>query len=365
MLFPPVSARMPENLSWLLDVQAIYHEPAVLQYPRGIEILARFPDAERVEVPSHWKIPSLHGSEGSVEDWIAIKRNILVLGVKASLQARPNTRSSHFVAPSHSNGCAMACSYCYVPRRKGYANPITTFVNIEQICRYLERHSARQGAAPEPSQIDPAHWVYDIGENGDCSVDALISDNVYDLVALFRRLPNAKASFATKFVNRDLLTYDPQRKTRVRLSLMPADTARIVDVRTSPIDERIGFINDLFDAGYEVHLNFSPVVYYDGWLDDYTYLFRQLRDTLSPAVKGQLAAEIIFLTHNDKLHEINLGWHPKAEELLWRPELQETKYSQTGGRNLRYKRGLKAEIVLQFCDLLNRELPECLIRYAF
>jgi spore photoproduct lyase len=365
MLFARASAGTPETLRWLLDIQAIYYEPAVLECRRGVEIFERFPDAERVEVPSHWKIPSLHGSEGSVEDWIAIKRNVLVLGVKASLQARPNTRSSHFVAPSHSNGCAMACSYCYVPRRKGYANPITTFVNIEQICRYLERHRGRQGSAPEPSQIDSTHWVYDIGENGDCSVDALICDNVYDLVALFRRLPNAKASFATKFVNRDLLTYDPQGKTRVRVSLMPAETARVVDVRTSSIDERIAFINDLHAAGYEVHLNFSPVVYYDGWLDDYTHLFRQLRDTLSPGVKDQLAAEIIFLTHNDRLHEINLGWHPKGEELLWRPELQETKYSETGGRNLRYKRGLKADLVAEFCGLLTRELPECRIRYAF
>src|SRR3954451_2701218 len=196
------------DLRWLLDFRAIYHEPDIWRFPRAEQILRRFPDAELVEVPSHWKIPSLHGNEGSVEDWIAIKRNILVLGVKHSLQARPNSRSSDYIAPSHSNGCAMACSYCYVPRRKGFANPITTFVNIEQICAYLARHAAKLGPRVEPSQIDDRYWVYDIGENGDCSVDALISDNVGDLVALFRRLPNAKASFATKFVNRELLNYD-------------------------------------------------------------------------------------------------------------------------------------------------------------
>ncbi len=51
--------------------------------------------------------------------------------------------------------------------------------------------------------------MYDIGENSDCSVDAMVSDNVRDLVELFARLPNAKASFATKLVNRRLLDYDP------------------------------------------------------------------------------------------------------------------------------------------------------------
>jgi spore photoproduct lyase len=350
---------------WLLDIQAIYLEPDVMQYPRGREILERFPDAERVIVDSHWKIPGLHGSEGNVSDWIAIKRNMLVLGLKSSLTARPNTRSSDFVAPSHANGCAMACSYCYVPRRKGYANPITTFVNIEQIIRYLTRHAGRQGPKLEPSQIDAKYWVYDIGENSDCSVDALLSDNVRDLVRLFTTLPNAKASFATKFVNRDLLEYDPQRKTRMRFSLMPASVAKIVDVRTSPVAERIAAINDFHAAGYEIHLNFSPVIFYEGWLDDYTELLDELAQVIRPEVKAQLGAEVIFLTHNDKLHQINLGWHPKGEELLWQPELQETKYSQTGGRNLRYKRGFKADLVDSFTSLLQERLPECVIRYAF
>ena len=350
---------------WLLDIQAIYLEPEVNHYPRGREILEAFPNAERISVDSHWKIPGLYGYEGNVEDWINIKRNVLVLGVKSSLSARPNTRSSDFVAPSHANGCAMACSYCYVPRRKGFANPISEFVNIEQILAYTRRHAGRQRTKTEPNQIDPKYWVYDIGENSDCSVDALICNNVYDFISLFRDLPNAKASFATKFVNRAMLDYDPQRKTRIRFSLMPHSVAKVVDVRTSPVSERIAAINDFYDAGYEVHLNFSPVIYYEGWLEDYRALFTELHEVLHPAVKAQLAAEIIFLTHNDKLHQINLGWHPKGEELLWRPELQETKYSQTGGRNLRYKRGFKADIVSQFCELLKENLPDCVIRYAF
>jgi DNA repair photolyase len=187
---------------------------------------ARYPDAERIPVDSHWKIPSLHGNEGSAEDWLKIKRNVLVLGVKKSLSMRPNGRSAHFIAPSTSNGCAMACAYCYVPRRKGYANPISVFVNIDEACRAIARHADRQGVLTQPDQIDPEYWVYDIGENGDLSVDAAISDNVRDLVALFRRLPNAKGSFATKFVNPDLLGYDPQGKTRIRFSLMPEAVAK-------------------------------------------------------------------------------------------------------------------------------------------
>jgi len=349
----------------LISPTRIYVEPAAAELPRGRAVLDRFPDAELVEVASHWQIPELHGDEANARRWVRIKREALVLGVKKSLSARPNGRSAHFIAPSTANGCAMACAYCYVPRRKGYSNPITVFANIEQITGYLARHVARQGPKAEPDQVDDHAWVYDIGENSDCAVDALVSDNVRDLVELFRDLPTAKASFATKHVNRDLLDWDPQGRTRVRFSLMPDRIARLVDVRTSRIADRIAAIDDFVDAGYEVHLNFSPVIVHDGWLEDWAELLDQVEAGIGPKAKAQLACEVIMLTHNEALHEVNLGWHPKAEEVLWRPELQQAKWSQTGGRNVRYRTGAKGRYVAALTDLIAERLPSCRVRYAF
>ncbi len=348
-----------------LDVKTIFHEPDLVRHPRAVEVLARYPDAQRIQVPSHQNIPGLYGNQGNVRDWVRIKRDVLVLGAKKSLSARPNGRSSDFIAPSTSNGCAMACSYCYVPRRKGFANPITVFVNIEQILGYLERHAGRQGVKPAPNQCDPVDWVYDIGENGDCSVDATVSRNVRDLVALFARLPNAKASFATKYVNRDLLDYEPRGGTRVRFSLMPDALSRTLDVRTSRVAERVAAINDFVAAGYEVHLNFSPVVVHDGWLEEWATLFEQIDGATDPTAKRQLACEVIFLTHNEALHDINLGWHPRGEQVLWQPEIQQRKRSQSGQWNVRYRTGLKQRYVEQFTQLLATRLPYCRVRYAF
>ncbi len=207
--------------------ERIYHEPSITEYARGREILARFPDARRVEVPSHWNIPELHGDEGLTGKWNEIKRTVFVLGAKKGLACRPFYRSCDFVAPSQANGCAMACSYCCVARRKGHANPITAFVNMEEILGTVERHAAKQGIKLDPTQADPHLWVYELGTNSDLSVDATISENVQDLVRLFRELPNAKGTFATKFVNRELLGYDPRGKTRIRFSLMPPETSRV------------------------------------------------------------------------------------------------------------------------------------------
>ncbi|KIC62248.1 spore photoproduct lyase family protein [Pseudarthrobacter phenanthrenivorans] len=349
----------------LLQIRRIYAQPAALELPRGREIAARWPDAEVVLVDNHWNIPDLHGDETNVPRWSRIKTEALVLGVKKSLAVKPNGRSADFIAPSTANGCAMACAYCYVPRHKGYSNPVTVFANIDQIAGTLERHAARQGLKLEPNQCDPELWVYDIGENSDCSVDALISDNVEELVGLFRELPNAKLSFATKFVNPAMLAWDHGGHTRIRFSLMPAGLAKSIDIRTSPVAERMAAINDFVAAGYEVHVNFSPVIITDTWLADWEELLRRLDATLTPAAKAQLAAEVIFLTHNEQLHEVNLGWHPQAEDVLWRPGLQESKTSENGFNNVRYRSRAKAGYIRQLTRLIEDITPYCRIRYAF
>lgn len=349
----------------LLPVREMYAEPAAAASERGRQVLARFPEARVIEVDSHWRIPGLHGNEGNVERWVRVKGETLVLGERKSPATRPNGRSADWIAPGASNGCAMACAYCYVPRRKGYANPVTVFTNIDRIIAHIGRHIARQGPKPEPNQCDPEAWVYDIGENGDCSVDALICDNTADLVHAFRQWPTAKASFATKFVNPDLLALDPRGRTRVRFSVMPPDDSRLLDLRTSPVAEHIAAAGDFLDAGYEVHFNLSPVVVRPGWEEAWAELLRHLDDVLPDRVKRQAAAEVIMLTHNRELHEVNLGWHPRAEEVLWRPDLQQAKRSENGALNVRYRNGVKADAIARLRALVDAHAPWLRIRYAF
>ena len=349
----------------LLRVTEIHAEPGAAASWRGRQILARFPDARLVETDSHWRIPHLHGNEGNVERWVRIKSETLVLGERTSLTVRPNGRSADWIAPGLSNGCAMACAYCYVPRRKGFANPITVFTNVDRVLGALGRHIAAAGPKKDPNQCDEHAWVYDIGENGDCSVDDLISDNTADLVRAFRRWPMAKASFATKLVNPDLLRLDPQGRTRIRFSLMPPDDSRLLDIRTSPVPARVAAAADFLDAGYEVHFNLSPVVIRPGWREGWDELLRLMDDVLPRRVKEQAAAEIIMLTHNEDLHGVNLGWHPRAEDVLWQPDLQQPKRSENGALNVRYRNTVKREAVDALSRMIEARTPWLRVRYAF
>jgi DNA repair photolyase len=216
-LFDPEPPTTPAPPNRLLQVRRIYAEAAAADSPRGRQVLGRFPDAELVEVPSHWRIPELHGNEG----------------------------------------------------------------------------------------------------------------------------------------------------TRIRFSVMPEDDAQLLDVRTSRVAERIAAVDDFVEAGYEVHLNLSPVVLREGWEGAWAALLQRLDDELSPAAKAQAAAEVILLTHNRDLHEVNLGWHPKAEELLWRPELQQPKRSQNGQDNVRYRNDVKRDGVQRLQRLIDRRAPWLRVRYAF
>jgi DNA repair photolyase len=151
----------------------------------------------------------------------------------------------------------------------------------------------------------------------------------------------------------------------VRFSVMPERDSRLLDVRTSPVAERIAAAADFLDAGYEVHFNLSPVVLRPGWQRDWAELLGHLDDVLPARVKEQAAAEIIMLTHNQQLHEVNLGWHPRAEEVLWQPEAQEAKRSQNGADNVRYDHRIKRDALVRLRELITARAPWLRVRYAF
>ncbi|QNF35326.1 spore photoproduct lyase family protein [Adhaeribacter swui] len=325
---------------------------------RGQKALLSHPAAQHEAIQQHNRLPALESNH------FQVKSEVLVLGRLKTLVCRESGRSSDFISPSLANGCMGACAYCYVDRNKA-VNPITLFTNTEEILAAVDKHVQKQIWPKVPNQTHAQFYTYDIGCNSDISVDAAISDNVQVAVDFYRKHPKAFATFATKFVNPELLTYDPQGKVRVRFSLLPHKVSKLVDVRTDSVEKRILAINDFYQAGYEVHVNFSPVIVYDGWQQDYRELFEQLNAAVHPKVKEQMSCEVIFLTHNFWQHQTNLEINPKAEALIWTPGNQETKRSQFGGINVRYQHQLKAQYIAEFKQLQQEIIPWCPIRYIF
>jgi spore photoproduct lyase len=249
---------------------------------------------------------------------------------------------------------------CYMKRHK--PKGLNVAKNIGDILTSINNHAYFENQVEKPNQTDPEFVTYDISCNEDFALHAKFYDwqRIFDF---FKQHPVAKATFATKIIPEIFLNYDPERKVRIRFSLMPQRLSNIYEPNTAKIIDRIKAIDGFIDAGYEVHVNFSPVIVYDNWLEDYEELFYMMSNYVDN--KDEVLAEVIFMTHNIKKHEENLINNRLGEKLLWIPELQEGKTSQYGAENVRYRYDLKARYIKEFTELHDKIIPWNTIRYIF
>jgi len=279
--------------------------------------------------------------------------------IRKSMLIRPSGRSTDFISPSFGYGCLYNCSYCYMKRHKDKG--LTVASNTGDILTAINNH-AFFTPVDKPNQTHSQFTTYDISCNEDFALHAKHHD-WKKIFEFFRDHPVAMGSFATKYVNPILKDFNPEGKMRIRFSLMPQHKSDLHEPKTSKIIDRIKAIDAFIDAGYDVHVNYSPIIVYDGWLDDYADLFHMMNEHVK--YKDQVLAECIFLTHNFKKHTINLGRHPETEVDLWILTKQELKTSQYGGENVRYKLGMKSEYINQFKQLHKSIVPWNKIRYIF
>lgn len=274
-----------------------------------------------------------------------------------TLVTRDNGRSSDAISPNFIYGCLGGCmnSYCYVGRYnhdKVYINE-----NTDSILSSIYTWVDKQPWPKVPNQVDDTYYTIDIGSSTDV---ALMSkhqnwDYVFRHISLH---PKLKSTFATKYPTR----FDPERyflkkgKHRIRVSLMPQKYSDILEPGTDKIVERIASIPRLQEY-MEVHINFSPIIYTDGWLEEYRKLFEQLK-----AAGVDVKCECIFLTHNVFQHERN---SQPVRDLLWRPDIQEAKDSEYAPDNIRYKWQLKKKMINEFTNLYLQYFNPNNIRYIF
>ena len=247
-------------------------------------------------------------------------------------------------------------SYCYVGRYnhdKVYVNE-----NTDDVLHSVYDWIVSKPWPKVPNQCDEKYYTIDIG----CSTDVALMTKHYNWEKVFNWFDShkmAKSTFATKYPT----MFRPDKKFilhpdkhRIRVSLMPQIYSDVLEPNTDTIEERIWSIPRL-QQYMEVHINFSPIVYTDGWLHEYRKLFQQLK-----AANVDVKCECIFLTHNVHQHERNSDI---VRDLIWRPDIQESKDSQYAADNIRYQWQLKKEMINQFTKLYSEFFDPVNIRYIF
>lgn len=274
-----------------------------------------------------------------------------------TLTTRDNGRSADAITPNFVYGCLGGCmkSYCYVGRFNN--NKVYLNQNTEAIMKSVLDWVKDKPWPKIPNQTDSKYYTFDIG----CSSDVPLLSKHYDwqqVFNYFNSFEKIKSTFATKYPTRfKAENYQLDKgKHRIRVSLMPQKYSTILEPNTDLIIDRINIIPYL-QQYLEVHINFSPIIYEEGWLQEYEDLFKLLkeRDINTPC-------ECIFLTYNITSYANN---SEEVNKLCWRPEIQESKNSQYADNNIRYKYQIKAKMIEDFKNLYSKYFNINNIRYIF
>ena len=165
--------------------------------------------------------------------------------------------------------------------------------------------------------------------------------------------PQLNSTMATKYPG--LLKLDVNhfnKKPRVRVSLMPQKYSDILEPKMQSIVSRIEDINRLKQLGWEVHCNYSPLIFYPGWKEEYDNLFSKVKE-----IAGENKCEVIALT-NHRFQMVRSS--AEAQELM--------KYSSEVKNKsgvLRYPLAHKSRLLNEFKSIYGKYFSLDTIRYIF
>tara|TARA_B100000963_G_scaffold46414_1_gene34730 strand:+ start:309 stop:1145 length:837 start_codon:yes stop_codon:yes gene_type:complete len=210
-----------------------------------------------------------------------------------TLVTKTNNNSSDCIAPNIIYGCMGGCvnTYCYMARYNG--KRVFVNQNVNDIFKSVLDWEA--GYTKVPNQQDPVYTMVDIACNSDLVLmQKFMPEPLHDYLKRFDDHPRLNSTMATKYPG--LLKLDVnhfKKPPRVRVSLMPQKYSDVLEPKMQKIHSRIKDVDRLKMLGWEVHLNYSPLVFYPGWREEYNDLFSEVN-----AYAGENKCEVIALTNH-------------------------------------------------------------------
>ena len=269
-----------------------------------------------------------------------------------TLVTKDNNNSANCIAPNLIYGCFGGCvnTYCYMSRYNGTRVFVNT--NVDEIFESVVEWEKKFIKVPD--QQDPIYTMVDVACNTDLVLmQKHMPEPLIDYLKRYDDHPQLNSTMATKYPG--LLTLDVSgfnKPPRVRVSLMPQKYSDILEPKMQKIISRIHDIDRLKALGWEVHLNYSPLVFYPGWEKEYDNLFQQVKD-----IAGENKCEVIALTnHANQMAKAT----SEARELMRRS--YEVK-NQSGV--MRYPLEHKGRLLRRFKVIYSKYFTLESIRYIF
>ena len=163
--------------------------------------------------------------------------------------------------------CAFACAYCSIQSFYS-ANGIRVLSDLQQ---YLDRMELEEGT-----------WHIGTGQSSD---SLLLGDDYGTLTALCyfaRKHPDVVVELKTKCARTDWITMDIPRNIVSTWSLNAATPAAKEEHLAATPAARIAAAKACADAGHLVGFHIHPMVFFNGWEDEYRKLIMSLCDNIDP-----------------------------------------------------------------------------------
>jgi len=269
-----------------------------------------------------------------------------------TLKTKDNNNSANCIAPNLIYGCFGGCvdTYCYMSRYNGRRVFINQ--NVDDIFNSVVEWE--KGYTKYPDQQDPVYTMVDIACNTDLVLmQKHMPEPLHDYLKRYDEHPRLNSTMATKYpklLKLDVLHFN--KSPRVRVSLMPQKYSSVLEPKMQPIKSRIHDINRLKTLGWEVHVNYSPLVFYPGWKDEYNNLFKKVKK-----IAGENKCEVIALTnHHNQMTKAT----PEVQEIMRRSCEVKNKSGV-----MRYPIKHKTRLLNEFKDIYSQHFNINTIRYIF
>ena len=326
--------------------QKVYYEKNIFSYDLGKRLYEKYKDIPWLEIDNHNNIPQFRKSPNS--DFPKLKKN-LIIGVRKTHKFVPNYKTSDFLVPYTSSGCAASCLYCYLVCHYNKCSYLRIFVNREEMMEKIIRTSYK----------NEKELTFEIGSNSDLILENTVTENLPWTIETFAKEGRGFLTLPTKFdMIEPILDLDHKSKTIIRMSVNPEEIIKKVEFGTSPLLKRIDAINRLCAANYSVGILIAPIIMIENWKEHYKKLLQTLYENLSSKVKKEVFIEVIFMTYSFVHKAINNEAFPRAIELYDKDLM-----AGRGRGKYSYKSSLKNEGAEFLRTEINRYFPNTKIEY--
>jgi len=321
-------------------IETIYIEENIVQHPRVIEIMTRFPQARKIICGRYGEVFNPKAQNFRLQK----QKPALILAEKYKNFTMPvpsgygigASRNFYF---SHMLNCLYDCRYCFLQGMYQSANYVL-FINYEDF-----QDEIKQRCAETPTEA--VHFF----SGYDCDSLALepVTGFAERFLPIFEAIPNAWLELRTKSTQvRSLLSREAFPRCIVAFSLNPDEIATKVEAKAPSLERRLDALLKLQTHGWQIGLRFDPMIYQLGYQQQYQHLFEQ----------------VFSVIKLESLHSVSLGafrlpekYFKKVHKLFPDEKLFVSPLENNQGM-ISYKEALEQEMT-HFCtEQLLRYIPK-------